>query len=503
MKTRFYALLAVAVLLTACTSNVDEQLPANEGQTAHTATMNFDGDIERFDAQTTRATTSDWDNGACIYIQFTTETGTLNGTATYSQTKGKWTVSYYGTLPADEEMNCEVHYFDAPVSADVNSVSLNQHSTVYSDAKATYTFSNGVVTLKAHFKPLTGRLRFRSTAGSQVSFSGLEWYHSYDVYGHKLLRRGGQLTLTCGSDGFTPYVYADFDDAEERKLLFDTDNEDYALSKAFDDGVLAAGKSGIITVPTMASHVGWLQVNAQKTFTVEGYGKTVTFRMRKVLPGTFQMGYAYDKDVEYPIHQVTLTKAYYMGETEVTQALWYAVMGLSPISTSRTDEVWYYEYGKGDNYPAYRITHDDCTEFLTKLNQLTGQKFRFPTEAEWEFAAKGRSSLGYYYAGSNNIDIVAWFGHDGGNSGNNLHEVKGKMPNELGLYDMTGNVSEWCYDRGGYYSEGAQTDPKGPTSGNSYIYRGGNYGASRYDCYVASRRYDNSRSTVIGLRLAL
>lgn len=133
------------------------------------------------------------------------------------------------------------------------------------------------------------------------------------------------------------------------------------------------------------------------TFTVAG----VSFKMKKVKAGTFQMGSAAGEDNEKPVHSVTLTKDYYMGETEVTQALWCAVMGLSLTSGSTP---WSSTYGFGEQYPAYSINYEDCQKFLMKLNQLTKQNFRFPTEAEWEFAAKGgTSSNGYNYAGGNAV----------------------------------------------------------------------------------------------------
>ena len=232
-----------------------------------------------------------------------------------------------------------------------------------------------------------------------------------------------------------------------------------------------------------------------KSFTIKGNGKTITFNMILVESGTFQMG---DSNMG-PVHSVTLTKAYYMGETEVTQGLWYAVMGQSPTSSGSS---WSSGYGLGDKYPAYDISYKDCQKFLTKLNQMTGQKFRFPTEAEWEFAARGGvKSKGYTYAGSNTVDDVAWYNANSGKT----HEVGTKKANELGLYDMSGNVWEWCADRYGSYSSSAQSNPTGPTTGSYRVFRGGSWDYFATNCRVAyrNRRTPSYRDRDLGFRLAL
>jgi len=243
-----------------------------------------------------------------------------------------------------------------------------------------------------------------------------------------------------------------------------------------------------------------------RTFTITGNGKTVTFKMKKVKGGTFQMGSTSGEDNEQPVHSVTLTRDYFICETEVTQALWYAVMGQSPTSDG---DKWNSTYGLGDNYPAYYISYEDCQSFLSALNsnlssQLgSGEQFRFPTEAEWEFAAKGgNKSKGYTYAGSNTIDDVVWYWY---NSSGSTHQIKTKSPNELGLYDMSGNVYEWCYDWYSYYSSSAQTDPTGATSGSSRVLRGGSWTGPYTWCRVAWRsNYEPYyRSFSQGLRLAL
>ena len=208
-----------------------------------------------------------------------------------------------------------------------------------------------------------------------------------------------------------------------------------------------------------------------KTFTVGG----VTFKMIYVEGGTFTMGTTSEQESdankdEKPAHQVTLS-GYYIGETVVTQALWKAVMGKRKKYFGLIDVDNNPSSFKGENRPVELVNWNDCQEFIEKLNALTGGNFRLPTEAEWEYAARGGSkSRGYKYSGSNNIDDVAWYRD---NSDKMTHEVGTKSSNELGIYDMSGNVWEWCSDWYGRYSSNAQTNPKGPDSGSDRVVRGG------------------------------
>ena len=228
----------------------------------------------------------------------------------------------------------------------------------------------------------------------------------------------------------------------------------------------------------------------------------VSFTMIKVEGCTFNMGAQstdpsgtnYDGDAlsgEEPVHSVTLSD-YYIGETEVTQELWEAVMGSNPSYFSGYPQ-----------RPVEVVSWNDCQEFITKLNELTGMNFRLPTEAEWEYAARGGDkSKGYKYSGSNTIGNVAWYR---GNSGSATHNVKTKSPNELGIYDMSGNVREWCEDWYGNYSSGSQTNSTGPSSGSYRVLRGGSWGEYAEDCRVSNRfsDYPDYRNGHNGFRLAL
>ncbi|MGM9868598.1 MAG: formylglycine-generating enzyme family protein, partial [Sodaliphilus sp.] len=236
-----------------------------------------------------------------------------------------------------------------------------------------------------------------------------------------------------------------------------------------------------------------LALDVSETFTVNG----VSFDMVKVEGGTFTMGATEEQgsDVfsdEKPTHQVTLS-SYYIGKTEVTQELWQAVMGSNP------------SYFTGTNLPVENVSWEDCQSFIIKLNVLTGKKFRLPTEAEWEYAARGgNNSQGYKYSGSNTIEDVAWYIK---NNNSMTHPVATKTPNELGIYDMSGNVEEWCSDwyEYGYYSSSAQTNPTGPDSGSNRVVRGGAWGFIAKFCRVSVRpKYvPDRRSFDLGLRLAL
>lgn len=225
----------------------------------------------------------------------------------------------------------------------------------------------------------------------------------------------------------------------------------------------------------------------KQTFTANG----VSFTMVEVQGGTFTMGEGSDDQKADRSHNVTLS-SYYIGETEVTNELWEAVTG-----ESRTKLL------SKDKNPVETVSWKDCQKFIKKLNKLTGKKFRLPTEAEWEFAARGGNlSKGYKYSGSDNLDDVAWSDE---NSGCITHNVGTKQSNELGIYDMSGNVTEWCSDWYGDYSRIAQTNPTGPSSGSHRVLRGGSWCSDARSCRVSNRDIDSPghRYNFLGLRLAL
>ena len=229
----------------------------------------------------------------------------------------------------------------------------------------------------------------------------------------------------------------------------------------------------------------------------KGYVETVAdinMMMVYVEGGTFQMGATSEQGSsdpdsdEKPVHYVTLD-SYYIAETEVAQAQWRAVMGTNP------------SYFTGDDRPVECVSWNDAQEFCRRLSELTGKTYTLPTEAQWEYAARGgNKSKGYKYSGSNTIGDVAWYES---NSSSTTHSVKQKQPNELGLYDMSGNVWEWCSDWYDSYSSFSQTNPTGPSSGSDRVLRGGGWYDVARICRVSNRgsNYPSSRLSCNGFRV--
>ena len=256
------------------------------------------------------------------------------------------------------------------------------------------------------------------------------------------------------------------------------------------------------------SHDGDCHQGSQQNLVYSANG--ITFTMVEVRGGTFMMGATSEQNSdtysdEYPPHYVTLSN-FRIGQTEVTQELWKAVMGNNP------------SHFQGDlKRPVENVSWNDCQRFINRLNSLTGKHFRLPTEAEWEFAARGgNNGHGYKYSGSNTLGQVAWYwnnipSQNRGNNGYGTQSVGKKNGNELGLYDMSGNVHEWCQDYYGEYSNSAQTNPTGPGTGGHHIYRGGSWGDGANgnditnDCRVSRRNSDKPdfKYITLGLRLAL
>ena len=277
---------------------------------------------------------------------------------------------------------------------------------------------------------------------------------------------------------------------EIRKSGYTTSRQTVTISEG-----QTASISGSLTSTTSSSNANVLSSGSSSpsgnTITIP-VKNGISIEMVKVEAGSFNMGATPEMqdphdDYEKPVHRVTLTNNYYIGKYEVTQALWQAVMGSNPSKF------------KGDDLPVETVSWNDCQDFISKLNAMTGKKFRLPTEAEWEYAARGgKKSRGYKYSGSNTLDDVAWCYTD-----YMTHVVGTKQPNELGIYDMSGNVWEWCHDRCGSYSSSPQTNPTGAVSGSERVRRGGD--SYDGDCRSSSRWCGPPANPFIyiGLRLVL
>ena len=223
--------------------------------------------------------------------------------------------------------------------------------------------------------------------------------------------------------------------------------------------------------------------------------KELIDNMVKVEGGSFTMGGTKEQGDEAfcdekPPHKVTLS-TYHLGRYPITQEQWKAVMGNNP------------SYFQGERHPVEMVSWDDCQEFVKKLKEMTGMRFRLPTEAEWEYAARGGNrGKGYKYSGGNLLQQIAWYNE---NSGGTSHEVGKKSPNELGIYDMSGNIWEWVQDWKGDFSEEEMTNPTGPEAGDEKVCRGGGWNREHDRCRVSYRGDDlpDLQYCSLGLRIAL
>ena len=262
----------------------------------------------------------------------------------------------------------------------------------------------------------------------------------------------------------------------------------------FYDYGIGKVQSGVTYVLTLLKPMGQNSGISPQTLIVS-IKDGANIEMIKVEAGTFMMGASPEmkspEGNEKPWHQVTLTNDYFIGKYEVTQSLWQAVMGSNPSSF------------KGDNLPVENISWIDCQEFIRKINSVSGKSFRLPTEAEWEYAARGgKYSRNYLYSGSDNISDVAWYKD---NSGGVTHPVGLKQPNELGLFDMSGNVNEWCQDWFGAYSSSPKNNPIGAETGNCRVGRGGGWFNITWNNLSVFRNFcpPNKFGKNLGFRLVL
>jgi formylglycine-generating enzyme required for sulfatase activity len=211
-------------------------------------------------------------------------------------------------------------------------------------------------------------------------------------------------------------------------------------------------------------------------------------------PGTFLMGSPpaeKDRRQDEVPHQVTLTKAFYLGQTTVTHAQWQAVMGKNPSAFKGPEDL-----------PVEQVSWDDCQEFCRKLSAKDGKPYRLPTEAEWEYACRAGEKTAYFYGDEPGLlGEFAWYER---NASNRTQSVATKGPNTWGLYDMHGNVWQWCQDWYGYYPNTAVTDPQGPKTGKDRVFRGGAWGNDARGCRCAARYWGapGGRRTQFGVRVA-
>lgn len=442
MKKTIKSILGCAIIalslgaLYSCSEKIDIETD-NEVEvetTVKTCPMNFKGCVVGFDQNVTngltKAASSSWNDGDKIYIIFYNGTTMISGEATYS-TAGGWNVSYDGDLANGTGLKCEVRYFANATFLSSSLVSLNSETEIYEAPNGSYEYNGSTLTVQASMTPKTGRIRFSGTSGEKIHLTGISVYTTYSPALNTFSSTKSMITTTVATTGYTPYIYGSL--AEDNKKL-GLVGSDFAFTRTCTDAVLKVGDSGYMAIPSESAHNNW---RSGLYVTVGG----IEFKMIPVA------GY---------------TSGFFLiGETEVTRGVYDKVIG---SSTSTNSE-----------YPITNVYYDSFLSFITELNYQTNLTFSLPTKEQWQYAAKGGNlSQKYTYSGSNNPGDVAWFE---GNSSGSVHPVKQLAPNELGIYDMSGNVWEFTSTSGVY---------------DNRVRCGGYYGSSSPTCTLSD--YDGSSS---------
>lgn len=439
-QLRIIQMLITIVMVLALGSCSSDDLSEVENQNGkQTVKMEFVGKVIGFDQQgsskakvQTRATSSSWKDGDKIYITFNNGSALVPGEATYSSASG-WSVSYDGNLATGSNLKCEARYFVNATFSSSSLVSLNANSEIYEDLNATYAYSNGSLTVTATLSPKTGRIRFTGKSGEKIYTTGISVYTTFSPAINTFSTSNAMITSTVASNGSTPYIYGYFTDNDRNLGLV---GSDYAFTRTCTSSMLNVGESGYMAIPSEVSHNNWRSGLYVKASGVE-------FKMIPV--AGLESGF------------------FLMAETETTEALYKSVNGIS--STSKL--------------PVGAVSYSEISSFIEKLNNETKLNFSLPSAEQWIYAAKGgNKSQNYTYSGSNTPGDVAWYAANC----TSKQKVKTKAPNELGIYDMSGNVGEIrlgeYYDYGYYYIDiygGNYNSKSSSIEINSYVKERSNY----------------------------
>ena len=387
----FAVAILMAFVFTSCESaDLDEP----EAPKMHTCKLVFN--VQKPEFENTRAESANWKEGDKIHLYFYGGTNNIYGVATYNS--GAWSVSYSGSLSIGSDLTCTAVYVENPVDTYEQYVECNPNYGVYYTTKGVYSYDGTAVNVTATLSPYSGRIRFKGTPGEKIEVHGIYPLSSFEPNTTQLYVTYEAAKLTVASDGYTPYLYGKFSNANPY-IAIETSDSFYI--KDVPTTMYKQGESGFMNIPTKTSHSGWTY-NERKELQVNG----VTFPFVKVVKndGT----------------------SFYLMQTEVTNEQYNSIM-----NQSTTEELY---------LPATK-TFRDFWGMVTALNTGTGPKFRIPERDEWNYASKGGlNSKGYTYSGSNVLGEVAW---SVTNSNNKIKGVKWLRPNELGLYDMNGNVAEF------------------------------------------------------------
>ena len=504
MKNSVKLLLAVlgTVLIAAmsCTKEIAQviepehtpEVEVDGGPEKFTCKMRLNGSRVNYDDPLTKseATDTSWADGSKIYLRMESSIGQTLGDAIYSADDSLWTVNYYGPLTDSVETKCVAIYTEDIVEYESPVFTFNEQSIIYEDPQATYIFIDGELTVTASLKPKTGRIRFAGESATVIKVYGVTHYTSYNIDDNIYSISAEPVKLTVGNDGLTPYLYGYFTETAEPTFKVWVDSTE-AYTKFCSKKIFQAGQSGRLSIPTATAHNGWTK---GLHFNVNG----ARFKMVPVEGGSFMMGDTSSTSSSYmTAHKVNLTGSC-IAETELTNLLYERL-------SSPTYNPTYPDKPKNFNYRQYySSSYADVATTLGKLNTFLNTTFDIPTEAQWEYAARGgQMSKGYKYAGSDNMNDVGWYYSNCSATQN----VKQKKANELGLYDMSGNLVEYVKDYYDVYPIAPQTDPcVGPESGQTYmVKRGGDYNDSADYCTNIYRTSSSATgsSSYAGIRLVL